>query len=190
MTQGKLKPLGLYLPICKMGSIINPCLTVGEASFSMRRWMGKWGILRRCWKKQALGAGVLGRDRASGGPGGARIKRISGTYANSERPRARPVPICTPPGTGNPFAWAVPDLLSGISPMVPGDTSCWSPGSAGPFTLASSVTLEDWSGPQNKTTPSSFSYFWWDLTESLSRPQSPHLWIVFHIWELCSWKKK
>lgn len=63
------------------------------------------------------------------------------------------------------------------------------PGSAGSFSLASSVTLEDWPGPQNETTPSSFSYFRWDLTESLSRPQSPYLWIIFHTWELCSWKK-
>lgn len=113
------------------------------------RWMRKWGISWGYWEKQ-LGAGALGRDRANGG--GLGSKEHQGLKCKFRGNKWLPSRICTLPGTGNSSAWAaqaVPDLLSGISPIGPGDTHHADPLAPPAPSLASSMTLEDSPDPQN-----------------------------------------
>ena len=63
------------------------------------RWEGRWGIPWGCREKQALGAGRLDRDRASGG--GWEQKNIRDSSADSEWPSGYAAPVCTPHGEGS-----------------------------------------------------------------------------------------
>lgn len=51
--------------------------------------MEKWGTPWGCWEKQALGAGALGRDGASGGGWGTHKQILSGQVA-AQPPSAHP----------------------------------------------------------------------------------------------------